>query len=1062
MDPSRRLLVSCILGSCLGIASAQEIPRPLPVDVFRAASTPTPGLERRVVIFESRDFTLDRFRDARRADAKPDTLRAIIADFDRDMRRHQQPFVDRVEELGGTVYRQWWIVNACAVEAPREVFEAIELLPNVLETQVDRPVHAASLPHPRAGLPLIDVSMTVHGVRSVHASGNKGDGEFLAVIDSGQADPLGGCSGSRAHAIYYREPALLNKLLIANKQVAGAVPPCGPNADHGTSILGIAAGQTWAGAGALGKNGDGQAPHAYKVGYGIAGLALAHPNGLSNLSIMTQAWQDVLTDAAQWPFTAGTISYQGTSDPTSIEQMAMDSAAYTADILVTAAAGNHFNLPTGCPHTGLPYYGCRVQFVEAVANGGTGLSIFRSTFGGPWIPFNYQVGDTAIACGYDPASNINGEWTIVAIQGPNNEDLVVSDPNNLITNHIGSQFQSVGNKTTARCGNACVNGLSVGSVSVTKTLSDFSVRGPLPEIPNAIYPHITAVGEMSILPKWDDENAIWEPWGPGIPIEGTSAAAPQVAGAALLAAAADPFAATPSKRMRAVELKAILLASAEDITSPDPANPSVTLVSPGNELGVGMLRTDRAVDIATNRASHVRNALMNATTDNVRRYPMDVVQGRSYTAAVVWNRQPPFTQTTWSFASASIRSLNATAIPSLQVPGPVWRLAKFTAPYSGRVWVEVTMHSLQPGTIGQEIGFAHNGEFVAGAISNYGNGCDGNGTQVVETAVPNSRQSFIGNSSRFFDSVGAFAQVMDKAEVPAGPITGVTLREGRTPGGDPFFSGGDVEIRVQMGTTTSTPTSLQNIPANNLTSPVTVVSKRWVRIPRVSQTPFFAPRDLIYIPFDVPYTPNPASNTAILFDITTVQTEEATTVDAVTGSTAVGSAFASSPTTPGLITNSAGWVLEFEHQTTQTPVSPRVHLRGWFAATPSADPPLAELPALGRTFRVELDQALPSTAVTLNLGGSDTIWGTVPLPWDWTGLGAPGCTAFASGEVGLTVGTDSMGRASIDVPVPTTPSLVGGNIFFQWMVLDPTANALGVVLSDAGKATIGSTDYSYE
>ena len=46
------------------------------------------------------------------------------------------------------------------------------------------------------------------------------------------------------------------------------------------------------------------------------------------------------------------------------------------------------------------------------------------------------------------------------------------------------------------------------------------------------------------------------------------------------------------------------------------------------------------------------------------------------------------------------------------------------------------------------------------------------------------------------------------------------------------------------------------------------------------------------------------------------------------------------------------------------------------------------------------------------------------------------------------------GTASWTVGVPGTPILMGTEVFHQWAVLD-AVNALGIVVSDAGKATLG-------
>ena len=48
----------------------------------------------------------------------------------------------------------------------------------------------------------------------------------------------------------------------------------------------------------------------------------------------------------------------------------------------------------------------------------------------------------------------------------------------------------------------------------------------------------------------------------------------------------------------------------------------------------------------------------------------------------------------------------------------------------------------------------------------------------------------------------------------------------------------------------------------------------------------------------------------------------------------------------------------------------------------------------------------------------------------------------------------STGTASGTINVPNAPSLMGLPVYHQWAVLD-SVNALGIVVSDAGRATVG-------
>ncbi|MAE77141.1 MAG: hypothetical protein CMJ85_09755 [Planctomycetes bacterium] len=113
------------------------------------------------------------------------------------------------------------------------------------------------------------------------------------------------------------------------------------------------------------------------------------------------------------------------------------------------------------------------------------------------------------------------------------------------------------------------------------------------------------------------------------------------------------------------------------------------------------------------------------------------------------------------------------------------------------------------------------------------------------------------------------------------------------------------------------------------------------------------------------------------------------------------------------------------------------------------------LPKLGTTFSVTLTNAKASTAALLITGVSNKLWGAFRLPLDLTGAGAPGCWLLVSFDLNVSLLTSTTGTAKISFPIPNNPVL-GGLVFHnQWAVLDPPANALDLVFSNGGTATIG-------
>ncbi len=93
----------------------------------------------------------------------------------------------------------------------------------------------------------------------------------------------------------------------------------------------------------------------------------------------------------------------------------------------------------------------------------------------------------------------------------------------------------------------------------------------------------------------------------------------------------------------------------------------------------------------------------------------------------------------------------------------------------------------------------------------------------------------------------------------------------------------------------------------------------------------------------------------------------------------------------------------------------------------------------------------------LTIGTSATSWGGIPLPFDMTPLGAPGC--FIRNSIFTTFGgvtqANASGSAVINVPLPADPSLEGAVFHSQFLFIESGANALGVFASGGLTNTIG-------
>ena len=111
-------------------------------------------------------------------------------------------------------------------------------------------------------------------------------------------------------------------------------------------------------------------------------------------------------------------------------------------------------------------------------------------------------------------------------------------------------------------------------------------------------------------------------------------------------------------------------------------------------------------------------------------------------------------------------------------------------------------------------------------------------------------------------------------------------------------------------------------------------------------------------------------------------------------------------------------------------------------------------PLVGTSATVEVDN-LPANVAFFLVGFSRTSSLFGPLPVDLTVYGAPGCFGrVAPDATTLLLGANN--RATWSLSVPAGPGLIGLQFFTQALALDPTANALGAVTSDAAAMMIGN------
>lgn len=112
------------------------------------------------------------------------------------------------------------------------------------------------------------------------------------------------------------------------------------------------------------------------------------------------------------------------------------------------------------------------------------------------------------------------------------------------------------------------------------------------------------------------------------------------------------------------------------------------------------------------------------------------------------------------------------------------------------------------------------------------------------------------------------------------------------------------------------------------------------------------------------------------------------------------------------------------------------------------------LPWLGGALVADL-QPLPAGAAFLATGLQDQSIGSQPLPLDLAPIGMTQCLLRIAPMATLPLSGPS-GTARFSVTVPNAAGLLGQPFYQQALVLDPTANAPGLILSQSMRGMVGS------
>ncbi len=330
----------------------------------------------------------------------------------------------------------------------------------------------------------------------------------------------------------------------------------------------------------------------------------------------------------------------------------------------------------------------------------------------------------------------------------------------------------------------------------------------------------------------------------------------------------------------------------------------------------------------------------------------------------------------------------------------------------------------------------------------FGSGCSGTGTGLgARHVAPAAMANAYGgsdNSIPFTWSPVRYQQVFVGGELPvAFTMAGLALRQNERP---PIAHGVTVDLEIQIGFTSRDPQTLSTTFATNFDSgtPVTVLPRSLFVFPDQPAGPTSPDDFFVTIPWPTTFAWTPVAGRNLLIQVTIFGNSNNNGIwgyplDAAGGPTARVYGSGSGATTG---TKEVGYGL----------------VMGFRALTNTAVPTLysTSTPQIGDTFRVRISQARASSSALICLGVSDRSFGGAPLPMELGWLGAPGCRLLTSIEDLRAVAISAAGTGSFSYSIPNDIYLLGLRFYNQFLVADPTVNALGFVLSNGGVGTIGN------
>ncbi|MFK7739665.1 MAG: hypothetical protein AB8H80_05020 [Planctomycetota bacterium] len=552
--------------------------------------------------------------------ADPATVASIVADLKSAAAQDQASFAKEARALGARIASQWWLINGCAIDATPQTAATLRQNPRVAYVIPDR-VHFAKT-GARVAQPPQDSAAGAEGHNAVeaHRRGYTAAGQVypvgtpqpsIAVLDSqlewfdsatssqpSNSSAFNNSAGSTRIAESVRAANIgANPNLQAYRtNFANSVYNSTNNLplQHGNGIAHAAAGRAPLPSDPTPTAGVGQAPNARILSIDIIedytqiasrfGCTPPASARWSSTIAITDACQFLATYAAQYNTLAAVCAFGGSGNPWSPEQQAMDSLVRNSDIVMCVPSGNYFE--DGALELG----------AWPSSDDTDNVNFRRGRDATAW---DSMYGANSIVAGAARAgSKVVPTWSGAGPLTPARS----SQSSSPLANQYGTTY--------------CAGFVPDNYFSVPNQSHDFSRQ----------YPDLVAVGAAITI---QERSLSGSPTDVLITVDGSSVSCGQVAGAALLyRAGLDGSAggAPPS----ALETRAILLASAEDVAARQPAYTGGPTGE--NLLGAGFMRTDHAL------LGDARTQAGSLAAGPTQQFQFSLDANSTYGIALAWHR----------------------------------------------------------------------------------------------------------------------------------------------------------------------------------------------------------------------------------------------------------------------------------------------------------------------------------------------------------------------------------------------------------------------------------------